>query len=68
VDINEPDIEVVPDFGEPVPEQPLGTGDTGGFEFTVSNIGFGAPPTTLRFTVPDGLHTTLDGPLLHPHR
>ena len=62
VDINEPDIEVVSDFGEPVPEQPLATGDTGGFEFTVSNIGFGAPPTTLRITVPKGLDTTFEGP------
>jgi uncharacterized protein DUF11 len=62
VDINEPDIEVVPQFGEPVPEQSLGTGVTDGEDFTVTNSGFGAPPTTLRITVPDGLDTTFDGP------
>jgi hypothetical protein len=58
VDINEPDIEVLSDFGDPVPEQPVGTGTFGGWDFSVRNIGFGAPPTTLRFTVPEGLDMT----------
>lgn len=60
VDINQPDIEVDSEiFGrDPIPEQPLGTGTPSGWGFSVTNIGFGAPPTTLRLTVPDGLDIT----------
>jgi hypothetical protein len=62
VDINQPDIQLISDLGEPYPEQPLGTGVQDAVDFTVTNSGFGTPPTTLRITVPKGLDTTFDGP------
>jgi hypothetical protein len=58
VDINEPDIAVVGISDSfPFPELPFGTGVglVPPFDFGVLNLGFGAPPTTVRITLPSGL-------------
>jgi hypothetical protein len=56
VDINEPDIAVVAvsDIA-PLPQFPFPTGVPTQIDVGVLNQGFGAPPTTLRITLPDGL-------------